>query len=103
VESAENGREGLEKFAAGEFDLVLTDRSMPGMNGDQLAFEIKRIQPEIPIILLTGYGDLMQGANEKPEGVNFILSKPFTIESLRGAIQQAAGQELAGGSSETGV
>jgi signal transduction histidine kinase len=88
VQTADNGRTGLEKFQAGEFDLVLTDRAMPGMNGDQLARMIKEIKPGQPVILLTGFGDLMPG-EEKPEGVDDIVGKPFTMQTLRAAIARA--------------
>jgi CheY-like chemotaxis protein len=83
---AENGREGLEKFKAGTFDLVMTDRAMPVMNGDELAIEIKKLSPKTPILLLTGFGDLMTGAGEQPPGVDLVVSKPFTLTTLRGAI-----------------
>ncbi len=86
VEVAENGREGLERFKAGTFDLVMTDRAMPEMNGDQLAIEIKKLRPETPILLLTGFGDLMTGAGEQPPGVDLVVSKPFTLTTLRSAI-----------------
>jgi len=86
VETAENGLEGLEKFRAGIFDLVLTDRAMPQMNGDQLAAAIKKINPTKPVILLTGFGDLMLGAGEQPDGVDLVLSKPFTMNQLRDAV-----------------
>ena len=86
VETAVNGLEGLEKFRAGTFDLVLTDRAMPQMNGDQLAAAIKKISPTKPVILLTGFGDLMLGAGEQPEGVDMVLSKPFTMNQLRDAV-----------------
>jgi len=86
VETAANGREGLEKYRAGIFDVVMTDRSMPEVNGDVLAAEIKKINPHQRVILLTGYGDLMTGAGEKPEGVDLIVSKPFTFSSLRAAM-----------------
>ncbi len=86
VETAVNGREGLEKFRAGNFDLVLTDRAMPEMNGDALAVEIKKIAPQIPVILLTGFGDLMSGAAERPAGIDLVVSKPFTLNVLRDAI-----------------
>lgn len=92
VVTARDGREAFEKFQAGEFDIVLTDRVMPGMNGDQLAAAIKQLRAATPVILLTGYGDMMQGAGEKPGGVDFILSKPFTVGSLRGAIAAALGR-----------
>ena len=86
VTVAENGRIGLEKFQAGEFDLVLTDRAMPEMNGDQLAREIKLHKPSQRLILLTGFGDLMNGAGELPEGVDLVVGKPFTMSVLQEAI-----------------
>ena len=86
VTTAENGREGLEKFRAGEFDLVMTDRSMPEMNGDALAAEVKKLRPAQPVLLLTGFGDIMSGAGEKPAGVDLVVSKPFTLTTLRSAI-----------------
>ncbi len=86
VTLAENGRDGLEKFRAGEFDLVLTDRAMPEMNGDLLAKEIKAAKPDQRLILLTGFGDLMNGAGEQPEGVDLVVGKPFTMTALRDAI-----------------
>ena len=86
VTTAENGREGLEKFRAGEFDLVMTDRAMPEMNGDALAAEIKKLRPAQPVLLLTGFGDIMAGAGELPPGVDLVVSKPFTLTTLRSAI-----------------
>ncbi len=92
VELAENGREGLEKFKEGTFDLVLTDRAMPEMNGDQLAAEIKKVKSNQPVILLTGFGDLMIGAGEQPEGVDLVVSKPFTLAALRHAMAKVTGR-----------
>ena len=92
VTTAENGRDGLEKFKAGTFDLVMTDRAMPEMNGDQLAIEVKKLRPEQPIVLLTGFGDLMAGSGEQPEGVDLVVSKPFTLATLRNAMAKATGR-----------
>ena len=83
VELAVNGRDGLKKFVAGEFDIVLTDRSMPEMEGDELAREVKKIRPDVPVILVTGFGDIMAATGEKPEGVDFVMSKPFTMAGLQ--------------------
>lgn len=90
VETATNGREAFEKFRAGKFDLVLTDRGMPEMNGDQLAAAIKQIAPQQPVILITGFGDIMNAAGEKPDGVDLILGKPITLNQLRQAVATAA-------------
>lgn len=92
VVTAENGRDGLEKYKSGPFDLVMTDRAMPEMNGDQLAIEIKKLRPEQPIVLLTGFGDLMAGTGEQPQGVDLVVSKPFTLSTLRNAIAKATGR-----------
>ena len=86
VELAVNGRDGLEKFCAGDFDIVLTDRSMPEMEGDELAREIKKRKPDVPVILITGFGDIMAETGEKPEGVDIVLSKPFTMAGLQNTL-----------------
>ena len=85
VEVAANGREGLEMFRAGKFDLVLTDRAMPEMNGDQLATAIKQRDPQTPIIMLTGFGAMLAD-EDKPADVDLIMNKPFTLAELRQAL-----------------
>lgn len=87
VETAEDGADALKKFRSGAFDLVLTDRAMPELSGDQLAAEIKKLRPEIPVVLLTGFGDLMNAEGEKPAGIDAVVSKPFTMASLRSALE----------------
>jgi len=86
VETATDGRDGLEKLRTGHFDLIVTDRSMPKMSGDQLAVAAKRLSPETPVLLLTGFGELMADQGERPEGVDLIVSKPVTLSTLRDAM-----------------
>ena len=88
VETAIDGWEGLEKFRTGRFDLVITDRAMPKLNGDGLAGAIKALRPAMPIILLTGFGELMQANGELPNGVDCVMSKPFTFTTLQQTIAQ---------------
>ena len=83
---AANGREGLEKYCAGAFDLVVTDRAMPEMSGDQLASAIKERDPQTPIIMLTGFGANMLSGREIPADVDLIMSKPFDLSELRQAL-----------------
>ncbi len=90
VTLAANGREGYEKFQAGEFDVVLTDRAMPEMSGDELALAIRKLKPRQPVVLLTGFGDLMARTGEKPPGVDIVVSKPFTLAALRNALAMAS-------------
>jgi signal transduction histidine kinase/CheY-like chemotaxis protein len=83
VETAVNGREGFEKFKAGRFSVVITDRAMPEVGGDQLAAMVKEVAPSTPVVLLTGFGDLMNAAGEKPEGVDLVVKKPIRLATLR--------------------
>src|ERR1017187_10198036 len=89
VEVATNGHDGLEKFRNSQFDLVLVDRAMPGMSGDQVAATIKSAEPKVPVVMLTGFGSMMDAADEKPAGVDLVLGKPVTINALRAALSKA--------------
>jgi nitrogen fixation negative regulator NifL len=88
VETAGNGREALDKLSQSSFDVVLLDRAMPGLSGDQVAVAIKELKPDLPVILLTGFGNMMQAAGERPPGVDLILGKPVTIAGLRAGLAQ---------------
>ena len=92
VDTAAHGKEGLEKFRSGNFDLVLIDRAMPIMSGDQLATIIHEETPNTPVVMLTGFGDLMQAVDEKPPGVAVVLTKPISQNDLRKAIVQATAE-----------
>ncbi len=84
-----DGREGMEKFVAGEWDVVLTDRAMPQMSGDVFAAAIKAHSPAMPVVLVTGFADLMQETGDHPKAIDVIVRKPFTLETLRTGIAQA--------------
>ena len=90
VDTALDGYEALEKFrAAGdsgeEFDLIITDRAMPGMSGEQLATGVKTMGPRTRIILLTGYA-AMSDTEECPPCIDMVVDKPVTREALRQAV-----------------
>ena len=59
---------------------------MPNMNGEQLAVAIHAVVPNLPVILMTGFGDLMNAAGEMPPHISAILSKPITQAALRAAL-----------------
>src|SRR5688500_13543625 len=73
-----NGNEALQKFREGHFDLVITDQSMPGLNGQQLAAAVKATHATVPVILLTGFGDEIQAAGQLPPGIDLVVSKPVS-------------------------
>jgi CheY-like chemotaxis protein len=86
VETAGNGREALAMFEGGKFDLVITDFSMPGMKGDELAAAIKARDPNQPVVMVTAYAEMLQASGNPMTGIDFIISKPFLLENLREAI-----------------
>jgi len=95
VETAVNGREGFDKFKAGDFSLVITDRAMPEIGGDQLATMVKESAPRTPVVLLTGFGDLMNAAGEKPDGVDLVVKKPIRLSTLREVLAKMIGPNAA--------
>lgn len=86
VEAATDGLQGLEKFRSGSFDVVVTDRAMPRMSGDQMAAILRQSTPRVPVILLSGFGEVVEGAPQRLQGVDLVLSKPVTLAALRQAL-----------------
>jgi PAS domain S-box-containing protein len=89
VVTAANGRAGLEAFCIGEFDIVISDMAMPEMNGEQLAMEIHRLASRTPVILLTGFGDIMNARGERPAGITAVIAKPVNLKDLRTVVLNA--------------
>lgn len=85
VLTAGSGTEALEKFRANPCELLLTDQAMPGMNGEALGAAVKEAAPGTPVILLTGFGDLL-GTPTPGGDVDLVLNKPVTLMELRRAI-----------------
>ena len=87
VDTANDGVHGLRKFKNGSFDLVITDRAMPSMNGEQLAVAIKEISPNTPVVLLSGFVTSVESGDIP--GVDVIAGKPIRFDELREAINRA--------------
>jgi PAS domain S-box-containing protein len=83
--------EALELFKAKPraFDLVISDQTMPGMTGDGLARELMRINPEIPVILCTGYSQLIDPEKAREKGIKALVMKPILISDMDDAIRKA--------------
>ncbi|MFW5923374.1 MAG: response regulator [Planctomycetota bacterium] len=92
VKTAADGQKGLRAFRDADYDIVITDRSMPEMNGDELAATIKQEGNDQPIIMLTGFGDMMGASGEKPAGVEEVLSKPVKQTDLQMTIARVIHQ-----------
>ena len=92
---AATGQDGLGKFHPGAFDLVLVDLALPDVSGDQGAHQ--------PVILVTGFGDIMQATGDQPAGVDLVVGKPFTRKTIREAIAQVTARAVVGQRGEQGT
>jgi two-component system, cell cycle sensor histidine kinase and response regulator CckA len=90
VTEAKDGREALDLYKPESFDLVITDFSMPRMQGNELAVRIKQLAPAQPIVMITAYAARL-GTAENP--VDAVLSKPFGFQELRQAIRKVLAGE----------
>ncbi|MFW6044425.1 MAG: PAS domain S-box protein [Planctomycetota bacterium] len=88
VDLAEDGDTALQLLREKKYDLLITDRAMPGMSGDALAQTASEIASEMPVIMVTGFGDMMEANSDKPDHVRTVLSKPVSLDTLRSAISE---------------
>lgn len=86
VSTADSGEKGLRIFFKNNFDVVVSDYEMPGMNGVALSARIKAWSPSTPVVLITGAG---KGAilSQKAASVDRILFKPFNLSEIDKAIR----------------
>ena len=96
VTAAASGEEALAKFAAGRPDMVITDMQMGGMDGMTLFENIHRVQPTLPVIVLTAHGTIPAAVKATHRGVFSYLTKPFEGDTLLAEIRKALA--LSGGS-----
>ncbi len=91
VTAKNNSPDALEAFTQnpGDFDLVLTDYTMPDMTGIQLAKKILALRPDIPVIICTGYSEAVSPEQMTETGIHSLLTKPMTKPMLARAIRKA--------------
>jgi two-component system response regulator HydG/two-component system response regulator AtoC len=82
VETAASGEEAYGMFKNENYDLVISDYKMPGMNGEELLEKVKTITPEIPFILLTAYGTIELAVNAMRKGAYTYLTKPVNLDLM---------------------
>lgn len=86
VQTAANGVEALALFSREPWDVVITDRNMPGMTGDDLALTIKRLSPTTPVLMISGLGETQKiAANPAVDGS---VRKPFTAAAVKDGIKK---------------
>ncbi len=85
-----SGKEGLERFLAdpASYDAVVTDQTMPDLTGMQLAVEIMAVRPDLPVIICTGYSDVLTEEKAARMNIAAFLNKPFRRDVLAGTLHR---------------
>ena len=93
TEVFDRAREALEAFQArpDAYRAVVTDLTMPGMTGDTLAVEVRKLRPTLPVVLVTGHTQLVTEERLRDAGVSAVLRKPLTVQELAAALDVALG------------
>src|SRR5512137_1614243 len=89
AESAQTGEEGLHMLREDSFELVLLDLRLPGINGVEVLREIKKLDREIGVIMLTADTGLQQAVECVRLGAHNYLTKPFEFDQVRVALEKA--------------
>lgn len=87
VQTAENGMECLIKVQENEFDLVILDAKMPGISGLETVIELKKGNPDLPIIMITAYSEMPVINAALDNGlIEHYLAKPFDLNEVRSLV-----------------
>jgi len=89
VASASDGIEALQIFENEYFDLVLTDLGMPAMSGWEVASTIKKMAPDVIVVIITGWGSELDDHELEKSGVDMVVSKPFRVGQILNLVQEA--------------
>ncbi|MBU3022442.1 sigma 54-interacting transcriptional regulator [Aestuariibacter sp. A3R04] len=95
VTAVEDGQAALKKIRGDDFDVVLSDLRMPGLDGLSLFEEIMGVRKDIPVILMTAHGTISDAVAATQRGVFGFLTKPVDHDELRMLLQKALSQSLA--------
>lgn len=89
AQTASDGEQGIQAVMSQDFDIAVLDLMMPGLNGLDTLRQIKTIEPDLPVILLTGHGSTKEGMEGMRIGAVDYLMKPLDINELIEKITQA--------------
>ena len=92
VDTAPDGRAALERLRLGNYDLLIADLKMPGMDGLTLIREAKRMKEDLPVIIITGFSTESSAIEAVNLGVAGYLTKPFRVPQVLAAAARALGE-----------
>ncbi len=94
VVTATSGQEAIDKIKDENFDAIVLDLQMPGMNGIETMKSILEKKPDMQVILLTGYGTIERGVEAVKKGAMDFLEKPIDIKKLMEKIAEAKSRRM---------
>ena len=94
VDVAEDGRAALERLRVRRYDLLITDLRMPGIDGLAVIREARRLRPDLPVIIITGYSTEATAIEAIDLGVQGYLTKPFRVPRVLNAAAKALGEPV---------
>jgi signal transduction histidine kinase/ActR/RegA family two-component response regulator len=89
VVAASDGEEGIERFGGEAFDLVLTDLGMPKVSGWEVGKALKKMNPKVPVAIITGWGMELNREKMRESGIDLIISKPFNVDQVIQVVSEA--------------
>lgn len=84
-----SGEEALERMKREDFDVILTDLIMPGIDGMEVLRQSKRLKPAVRVIMITGFGTIENAVDAMKEGASDYISKPFKINEVQATVKRA--------------
>lgn len=92
VETCSSGHKAIERLQGKDYGLIITDLKMPGMDGIEVIKAVKALQPDVPVIMITGYASIDTAVEAMKNGASEYISKPFTpdilLEKVQGALSK---------------
>jgi two-component system response regulator PilR (NtrC family) len=88
-ETFPEGKSAIKRFSENPADLIITDLKLPGINGLEILREIKGIEPNTPVIMITAYGTTESAVEALKNGAYDYIQKPFDVEELKLTIRKA--------------
>ncbi len=92
VQAATSGEEGLDAFRVRTPDAVLLDFKLPGMDGEQVFAKMKGLQPLVPVIIMTAFGEIERAVRLLKAGIFHYITKPFELDVLLHLVEEATGK-----------
>jgi two-component system response regulator HydG len=94
VQAATSGEAALKQFDGGGCDVVLTDLRMPGFDGMDVLEEIRKRDPQVPVVIMTAFGNVASAVEAMQRGAYHYVTKPFSMADVRALLQRAVRDRL---------